>query len=464
MKVALKREVLKEALQGLGRIVSTRATLPILQCIRFDAEGGRVAISGTNLDQYGCYTSEGSVARKGACVVELERLKPFAKGSDKDTLTLDAGKDRVIVSNPVQGQSIDHTLPAFDVGDWPNIPPAIETALAPEAFMARLQALMPFACQDPGRAVLNSVFLEKAEKGCRMVATDGKRLTCYEVGDLPIAESAVLPICRFVSWSRLADPVKLGAVSGKTGRWIRLECGSWSVTLRACDGTYPNWRHVVPDDSAAKVSFTLAPEDAELLRKVLPAFPGHDQPQPSIRIVGKDGRLHAMDRGLDDKKWTTLELPGSKSEGDLVVCANRTFLVDTLTAGFRQFRVTENAGPLVARDGAGGLHILMPMRLPADEPAPSQVPEPAPPVAVPQPEPRKETVMPKIVPEKIHEPGALDRLIAAFDAAKSKVREANESLGQVAGAIKDAIREDKQRRAEIDTVRAGLLKLQAIRV
>ena len=45
-----------------------------------------------------------------------------------------------------------------------------------------------------------------------------------------------------------------------------------------------------------------------------------------------------------------------------------------------------------------------------------------------------------------------------------KVREANDALSQVAGAIKEALREDKQRRAEIDTVRAGLLKLQAIRV
>jgi DNA polymerase-3 subunit beta len=463
VKFTLTRASLRDALQGLGRIVSTKATLPILQCIRFDAEDGQVAISGTNLDQYGRYTSEGSVARKGACVVEIERLKPFVKGPEKETLTLEASKDRLVVTNPVHGQNIDHTLPAFDVGDWPSIPPAIETAPAPEAFMARLQALLPFACQDPSRAVLNSVYLEKSEKGCRMVATDGKRLTCYEVGDLPIAESAILPISRFVAWNRLADPVKLGAMEGKTGKWIRIECGPWSATIRGTEGVYPNWRHVVPDDSAAKVSFTLATEDAELLRKALPTFPGHDQHQPSIRLSGKDGRLCAIGRGIEDKKWTTLELSGSTSSGDLLSGVNPHFLAESLTAGFRQFGVTENEGPLVARNGTGGLHVLMPMRLPPPEPVATQATQPAPPVAEPQPEPRKETVMPKTVPDK-SEPGALDRLIAAFDAAKSKVREANEALGQVAGAIKEAIREDKQRRAEIDTVRAGLLKLQAIRV
>ena len=35
-----------------------------------------------------------------------------------------------------------------------------------------------FACQDPSRAVLNGIYPENAETGCRMVTADGKRLTC----------------------------------------------------------------------------------------------------------------------------------------------------------------------------------------------------------------------------------------------------------------------------------------------
>jgi len=66
--------------------------------------------------------------------------------------------------------------------------------------------------------------------------------------------------------------------------------------------------------------------------------------------------------------------------------------------------------------------------------------------------------------KKASEPGALDRLIAAFDAAKAKVKDANEALAQMAAVIKEALKEDKQRRAEIVTVRSGLAKLQAIRV
>ena len=68
------------------------------------------------------------------------------------------------------------------------------------------------------------------------------------------------------------------------------------------------------------------------------------------------------------------------------------------------------------------------------------------------------------MPKSKSEPSALDRVLAAFEVAKLKVREANESLAAIANAVKEAIREDRQRQTEVDAVRAGLAKVQAIRV
>lgn len=62
------------------------------------------------------------------------------------------------------------------------------------------------------------------------------------------------------------------------------------------------------------------------------------------------------------------------------------------------------------------------------------------------------------------DPSALAKLQAAVDACKARVREANQALADVGAAIKEAVREDRLRRNEVETVRAGLQKLQAIRV
>lgn len=66
--------------------------------------------------------------------------------------------------------------------------------------------------------------------------------------------------------------------------------------------------------------------------------------------------------------------------------------------------------------------------------------------------------------ENAPEPSGLEKLQAAYDVAKSKVREASQALAEVADAIKLTAREDRQRRNEVETVRAGLQKLQSIRV
>lgn len=59
---------------------------------------------------------------------------------------------------------------------------------------------------------------------------------------------------------------------------------------------------------------------------------------------------------------------------------------------------------------------------------------------------------------------ALAKLQAAVDACKARVREANQALAEITAAIKDAVREDRLRRSEVETVRVGLQKLQSIRV
>ena len=62
------------------------------------------------------------------------------------------------------------------------------------------------------------------------------------------------------------------------------------------------------------------------------------------------------------------------------------------------------------------------------------------------------------------EPGALDKIMAAFETAKTAVRQAQTALGDLAAHVRDAVREDKSRQREIADVRIALQKLQAIRV
>ena len=75
--------------------------------------------------------------------------------------------------------------------------------------------------------------------------------------------------------------------------------------------------------------------------------------------------------------------------------------------------------------------------------------------------PKKIEVSQTVAPEA---PTSLDRILSAYELAKDAVRQANTALADVAQCVRDAIKEDRARRKEVADVRAGLARLQAIRV
>ena len=55
MKLLISRSQLKEALAGLAKVVNQRAPVPILACVRLDAEGKVVRLTGTDISQVATY-------------------------------------------------------------------------------------------------------------------------------------------------------------------------------------------------------------------------------------------------------------------------------------------------------------------------------------------------------------------------------------------------------------------------
>ena len=74
----------------------------------------------------------------------------------------------------------------------------------------------------------------------------------------------------------------------------------------------------------------------------------------------------------------------------------------------------------------------------------------------------KKIEVPQTVPAEA--PTSLDRILSAYELAKDAVRQANNALADVAQCVREAIKDDRARRKEIADVRAGLARLQAIRV
>jgi len=348
-------------------------------------------------------------------------------------------------------------------------------------FLETYRRLIPFSSKDDTRYTICSVYVEvgKGESPITMIATDGRRLSTWNSMSLPIKQSVVLPVTKFLSWNRLPDDAEIGARADTDATWFGVQAGSFTYSVKAIDGVYPNYRQVIPAEPGEHLIW-FTDEDVDLLRQVLSTLPGGDD----ITLVGQDGKMTLYGRGPDETQWATVTLESTTYSGDRAFFGvNRWYLLDALDAGFREFAITDELSPLLSRDTNGGTHVLMPLRVedpegkqdhtgdaavssddPTDEKSPDVAsvetssgvePEPD------KPKKRRNKKMTKPIEQK-NDVAALDRVLVACDVAKAKVREASQSLTELGSAIRDAAREQKTQSKEVESARAALAKLQAI--
>jgi DNA polymerase III sliding clamp (beta) subunit (PCNA family) len=484
MKITVTKGELKDAVSGFAKIITGRPGLAVLGCVRFAADSGDLTAQATDLDQTAVFRFDNAQREgDGEVIVPFPLLRDLSKGSGAETVVLENDGGDIAVTNNVGGHAITRTVAGTDPRDWPAAGAAIPVSEA-KGFLQAYRRLAPFASQDETRRTICCVNIDVAGEGecnATLVACDGHRLTCCNSLKLPVDDKngVMVPVTRFLLWNGLQDEADIGM--SKTGECTRfgVRSGRWTYRVKAVEGVYPNWRQVVPCKDGMGHRLVFTDSDVEALRKILPNFPGAD----AVRLDGaKDGTLSISGADKDSGRELTVPLTAGssyKGPGGRFI-ANRNYLLDALNAGFRNFMFADGASPLLSEDGKGGTHVLMPLRLEGPPRPATQETAPAaqagtgtstqtPVAAKPPPEqPKEKAAMTKetkpVAQQNAPEPTALEKLQAAYDTAKNKVREAQSALAEVAAAIRDAVKEDRQRRAEIDGVRSGLAKLQSIKV
>jgi len=480
LKLTTTRGQIKEAVTGLGKIISGKCTLPVLGHVRIHADNRGVTATGTDLEQAAMYTFDSAeVHGAGDCIVPFTALKALTKGSAKDTVEIEAETpNSITVINHVGGHAVRQPVAGMELDEWPAISVDVSTAKADD-FVSAYRRLLPFSSVDETRYVLNGVHVDTTGKGDRphaLVATDGRRLAMLNSMKLPVDKSLIIPTSKFLASAKLSGETEIGVREDDGVTWFGMTSGPWRFAVKAVDGTYPNYQQVIPAEPGQHV-ITFADGDVDLLKQVLLTFPGGEE----ITIVGQDGHVTLYGRGPDDEQWSTLRLESTSYTGDRsFIGLNRQYLLDALAAGFREFAITDELCPVLSRNGNGGLHVLMPCRVgdPEGESKDEQVPENMPgenetedDAATPSQEPA-EAIQPKrkkrrkknVATEQKNETPALDRVQEACDTARVKVKEANQALTELSKAIRDVSREQKAKERDVEAAKAAIAKVQSLKL
>jgi DNA polymerase III sliding clamp (beta) subunit (PCNA family) len=108
MKLSIPTSELKTALTGLAKVISTKASLPILSHVRLDVEGRTVSLTGTSIDQVATFEIElgEPVSSPVAVLIPLDALQAVLKTAQGPSIEIEPGKDAVTITATVAGQSI----------------------------------------------------------------------------------------------------------------------------------------------------------------------------------------------------------------------------------------------------------------------------------------------------------------------------------------------------------------------
>lgn len=367
MKLTVARGELVDALAVVSRGLSSRSTLPILSGILVSASAnGTVSLQATDLEVSVRKTLPlVSVEREGTSVVPGKLLSDIVRSLPEAAVTLSLEDDKLSISC-MQSSFVVRTMGAEDFPRFPEITPETSISLPATSVREIVSHVSRAVSRDETRPVLTGVLLTVEGQTVRMVATDSYRLAVKE----EVVEGASLVDVQVVVPGKVMEEVARIAVDGE-GITIGVSenqaifmFGSTEFVARRIEGTFPNYRQLIPKESETEVKVSRDEVIAAVKRVSLLAQ--HNTP---LRMtVSSEDQTLSLSAQAADIGDASEDLMAKVGGPDVEIAFNHSFLLDGLLATDGenvQIAIISplKPGVITSPDDDGFLYLLMPVRL-----------------------------------------------------------------------------------------------------
>ena len=372
MRITLERSNLLKSLNHVHRVVERRNTIPILSNILLRASDASLDMKATDLDLEVTESTPAMVEQAGATTVpahllyEIVRKLPdgsevlLATGADGATMTVQSGRSKFSL------QCLPETdFPDLTAGSFSHTFKMKATDL--KMLIDRTQ----FAIStEETRYYLNGIFFHTIEAGgdlkLRAVATDGHRLARADLKAPSGSEGMpgiIVPRKTVGELQKLVDDPEAFVTVEVSDAKIRLSIGGIVMTSKLIDGTFPDYRRVIPtgNDKEMRVdcqSFTKAVDRVSTISS---------ERGRAVKLSLSEGQLMLTVNNPDSGSATEEVAVGYEYDA-MEIGFNAKYLLDItaqLSGDDAIFMLADAGSPTLVRDTAGddALYVLMPMRV-----------------------------------------------------------------------------------------------------
>lgn len=345
MKFRCERDSLVEVLATAGRAVGTRSSAQmVLSGVRIESVGNRLSVIGTDLDLTVHVSTEAIGITDGVCVAPAKLLADIVRSLEPGAVTIESEGEKVEIG----AARSRFSLRTFPVADFPSLPepPEPATFLPAAGLASALRQVVRAASGDDARPLLTGVLIAPEGTGVRLVATDSYRLALRDIegSDAFSGSSQILVPARALAELQRLSALGSGAKAaegstesdGDGGPTVGLSIGDHDVTFtagdvkvstRLLDGTYPDYRQLIPAEYPNRLHVG---KDSLLdaLRRVRLLVRDNTTPvRLSMRHGGVDLTVVSQEVG-DASETVDADFEGE----DLTIAFNPTYLIDGVEA------------------------------------------------------------------------------------------------------------------------------------
>lgn len=362
MKITVSRDHLLNALRLVGNVVSSRTPMPVLSTVLAETAEGWLHMSATDMEMSVRTAIPAVVEEAGGTTLPARKMAQIvgALPAGDVSLATDEGQATSVACGKAFFRIVGLDPKEFpkDSGfteEWSFVVPGRELRKA-------LAKVSYSTSEDETRHVLNGILLSVREGMMTVAATDGRRLALVErhLSGEGIADGDVILPAKVVT--------ELGRVlEGEGDVTVRLsaarasfEFGQTLLVSKLVEGTYPNYRQVVPATFAQSVAIPRI-AFADALNRVAMVV---SESSAAVKLSLKPAEMvvSAMSAEVGEAKES---LDVSYEGEPLAIAFNPLFFTEpmkNLECDQLILQFNDEYSPVAMSGDEGFLYVVMPMR------------------------------------------------------------------------------------------------------
>lgn len=256
VKISINQSELQNALSVVLKGVASRSTLPILSGVYFKAYGEKLILQTTDLKLSVQYQVAALIEIEGETVIPVKLLAEIIKSLPDAAVHLETNDDSISLLCEAASFSLK-TLQAQDFPAFPEVAIQKQIAIPFPQFSSMVKRVARVVSRDESRMVLTGVLMTNEEGHFKLVATDSYRLAITEA-DVP--EIGADDFEAVISGSFLQDITALPKSEedvhiGLAENQVMITYQDTIFINRRIEGTYPNYKQLLPDGFVTRVGF-----------------------------------------------------------------------------------------------------------------------------------------------------------------------------------------------------------------